>query len=59
MERAGMQWTLKGAQAMLDVRSVALNDTWSEFNQFRIQRQTERLYPHRNLFGTVDWPFSA
>jgi hypothetical protein len=59
MERAGMQWTLKGAQAMLDVRSVALNDTWSEFNQFRIQRETERLYPHRNLVNTIDWPFLA
>ena len=59
MERAGMQWTIQGAQAMLDIRSVALNDTWSEFNQFRIQRETERLYPHRNLLGTIDWPFLA
>ena len=59
MERAGMQWTLGGAQAMLAVRSVALNDDWADFNNFRIERETQRLYPHRNLVGTVDWPLSA
>ena len=59
MERAGMQWTLQGAQAMLDIRSVALNDDWREFNQFRIQRETERLYPYRSHLGAIDWPFLA
>lgn len=59
MERAGMQWTLLGAQAMLDLRSVALNDDWDDFNKFRIQRENQRLHPHRNLIGTVDWPISA
>lgn len=59
MERAGMQWTLVGAQAMLDLRSVALNDDWADFNHFRIEGETQRLYPHRNLLGTVDWPLSA
>lgn len=59
MERAGMQWTLAGAQAMLAVRSVALNDDWDDFNNFRIEREAQRLYPHRNLIGTVDWPLSA
>ena len=28
MERAGMHWTLPGAQALLDLRCVALNDEW-------------------------------
>ena len=59
MERAGMQWTLVGAQAMLNLRSVALNQTWEEFTQFRIQHETERLYPHRNLLDTIDWPLLA
>lgn len=59
MERAGMQWTLLGAQAMLDLRSVALNDGWADFNNFRIQHEMQRLYPHRNLIGTIDWPISA
>src|SRR5271167_1901413 len=49
MERAGMHWTLTGAQAMLDLRSVWVGGYWQEFQQQRIERETERLYPHRSL----------
>jgi hypothetical protein len=49
MERAGMHWTLAGAQAMLDVRSVWIGDQWIAFQQQRIERETKRLYPHRDL----------
>ena len=48
MERAGMHWTLTGAQAMLDLRSVWIGGNWQAFQQERIERETERLYPHRN-----------
>jgi hypothetical protein len=46
MERAGMHWTPAGAQAMLDVRSVYLDGAWEEYQRYRIQRETRRLYPH-------------
>lgn len=49
MERAGMHWTLPGAQAMLDLRSVWIGGYWEAFQQERIERETERLYPHRHL----------
>jgi hypothetical protein len=49
MERAGMHWTLEGAQAMLDVRSVYASGQWKEYWGYRIESETERLYPHRNL----------
>lgn len=49
MERAGMHWTLTGAQAMLDLRSVWISGQWEAFQQQRIEHETERLYPHRNL----------
>jgi hypothetical protein len=49
MERAGMHWTLTGAQAMLDLRSVWIGGHWDDFQQQRIDHETERLYPHRNL----------
>jgi len=49
MERAGMHWTLTGAQAMLDLRSVWIGGYWQDFQQQRIEHETERLYPHRNL----------
>src|SRR5206468_1230485 len=49
LERAGMHWTLTGAQAMLDLRSMWIGGHWEAFQQERIERETERLYPHRNL----------
>lgn len=49
LERAGMHWTLEGAQAMLDLRSVWLGGHWEEFQQARIEQETVRLYPHRTL----------
>lgn len=54
MERAGMHWTIPGAQAMLDVRSIYVSDLWDEYQQQRIRWETERLYPHRSL---VEQPF--
>lgn len=49
MERAGMHWTMVGAQAMLDVRSVSLSGQWAAFQHDRIERATERLYPDRQV----------
>jgi hypothetical protein len=49
MERAGMHWTVVGAQAMLDVRSVYLSGQWEAFQNYRIEQATERLYPHRQF----------
>jgi hypothetical protein len=47
MERAGMHWVVEGAQAMLDVRSVYISGLWKEYQEYRIERETNRLYPHR------------
>ncbi len=52
MERAGMQWSLVGAQAMLDIRAVALNEDWTSFNSFRTNHESERLYLYRNRLNT-------
>jgi hypothetical protein len=49
MERAGMHWTPEGAQAMLDVRSVWIGGQWEAFMEYRIEQETARLYPHRDL----------
>ncbi len=59
MERAGMHWTLTGAQAMLDVRSEYLNGDWEGFQRFRINRETERLYPHRQILDEVQWALAV
>lgn len=49
MERAGMRWTIDGAQAILDLRSTYINDQWPAFQTHRIQSETRHLYPQRQL----------
>jgi hypothetical protein len=49
MERAGMHWTIPGAQAMLEVRSVYVSGHWEEYQTYRIAQEMQRLYPYRDL----------
>jgi hypothetical protein len=59
MERTGMSWVKAGAQAMLELRSTALNGDWDAFMTFRSERETERLYPHRHTLEAVSWPMAV
>ena len=54
-----MHWTITGAQAMLDVRSEYLNGDWEGFLRFRISRETERLYPQRQILEQVQWALAV
>ncbi len=49
MERAGMHWTIEGAQAMLDMRSISVSGLWEDYQDYRIGREADRLYPHRAI----------
>jgi hypothetical protein len=51
MEQGGMRWTLAGAEAMLNVRSVCASSAWEEFGSWRQAEQAPRVHPHRNLVG--------
>lgn len=44
MEGTGMRWSLPGAQAMLHLRALYLNNDWSAFVEHRIQREQATLY---------------
>jgi hypothetical protein len=44
MEQSGMRWTVPGAQALLDTRSVYLNGDWGEFMSYRIETEQAQLY---------------
>ena len=44
MEGAGMFWSVDGAEAMLKLRGVFLDDLWDEFHAFRINREKKKLY---------------
>lgn len=59
MERAGMRWTIKGAQAMLDIRAVYLNEHWDEFTKFRIKKINSELYPEHKIIEKFEWKIVA
>lgn len=44
MEQSGMRWTQSGAEAILDLRAVRVNDDWNEYQCFRRRCQHRRLY---------------
>src|SRR3954465_2630678 len=44
LEQTGMRWTVEGAQAMLHVRALYLNDQWREFLTFRVEQEQAQLY---------------
>jgi hypothetical protein len=44
MERSGMRWTLTGAQALLDLRAVRINEDWDAYQAFHRLMQHQRLY---------------
>jgi hypothetical protein len=44
LEQTGMRWTVPGAQAMLNTRSLYLNGQWNEFVEYRIQTEQATLY---------------
>ena len=59
MERAGMRWTLEGAQAMLALRTTHINGRWKDFQQYRIKQERQRLYPQHKWLKQVAWPLAA
>jgi hypothetical protein len=59
LERTGMTWTIPGAQAMLSLRCIHLSKLWDEFTNFRVQNETERLYPYRSTLAEMQWTLAT
>jgi hypothetical protein len=53
MERTGMRWVVPSAQAMLDLRAVHASDKWEAFQDYRINAESHRLYPYKELVASV------
>ena len=49
MEQGGMRWTLAGAEAMLNVRSVCASSEWDHFGTWRQAEEASRVHPHRAM----------
>jgi hypothetical protein len=49
MEQGGMRWTLVGAKAMLNVRSILASTEMERFSKWRQSEEAKRLHPDREL----------
>ena len=56
LERTGMHWTVPGAQALLQLRCVALNGDWEAFLKYYIDQESTRLYPATHRAAPAEWP---
>lgn len=54
-----MCWTIKGAQAILDIWSVYFNEHWDEFTQFRIKKINSELYHEHEVVKKYEWKIVA
>ena len=45
MERSGMRWSLEGAEAMIQLRSLYLSDDLDDYWDFHLEQEHRRLYP--------------
>lgn len=53
MEQTGMRWRIEGAQAILHLRAIYLNDEWNAFHATRIQAEQHKLYPYKRRLLTI------
>ena len=59
MERSGMRWTMKGAHAVLSLRSVHSSQLWDGFIPFFVAREQAARFPHRPMEAANDENFSS
>jgi hypothetical protein len=59
LERTGMSWTTTGAQALLHLRAIAIGRQWETYTQYRIEVETQRLYPYRAQLVALEWSLAA
>jgi hypothetical protein len=53
VEQAGMRWRIAGAQAILSLRAIYVNDDWEAFHTDRIQTEQRKLYPYKKRLGAI------
>ena len=53
MEQAGMRWRIAGAQAILSLRAIYVNDDWDAFHADRIHTEQRKLYPYKRYLSAI------
>jgi hypothetical protein len=53
MELTGMRWRIAGAQAILSLRAIYVNDDWDAFCADRIHTEQRKLYPYKKRLPAI------
>jgi hypothetical protein len=53
MEQSGMRWRIAGAQAILTLRAIYVNQDWEAFHADRIHNEQRKLYPYKNRLNSI------
>ncbi|NLS92459.1 MAG: ISKra4 family transposase [Planctomycetaceae bacterium] len=53
MEQTDMRWRIAGAQAILSLRAIYVNDDWDAFHANRIQTEQPTLYPCKKRLNVI------
>jgi hypothetical protein len=53
MEQTGMRWRIAGAQAILSLRAIYVNDDWDTFHTDRIRAEQRKLYPYKRRLRAI------
>ncbi len=53
MEQTGMRWRIAGAQAVLSLRAIYVNNDWDTFHADRIQVEQRKLYPYKKRLRAI------
>jgi hypothetical protein len=53
MELTGMRWEQLGAQAMIYLRAMYLNDEWDTFIKYRIEKEQNKLYGQGTAYSKI------
>ncbi|MBC8877257.1 MAG: hypothetical protein H8E44_48130 [Planctomycetes bacterium] len=53
MELTGMRWERWGAQAMIYLRALYLNDEWNTFIAYRIEKEQKQLHGEGAAYSKI------
>ena len=53
MEQTGMRWEVEGAQAVLSLRAIYINEDWDSFHTTRIEQEQQARYPYRDQLANL------
>jgi hypothetical protein len=53
MEQSGMRWRIAGAQAILSLRAIYVNEDWDAFHADRIRTEQRKLYPYKRRLCAI------